>query len=60
MRAEAVLPFDTAGLAGDLAASFNHGLSNGSTFYSRPTTTLKHSILTMMLNMIISHQLATH
>jgi len=34
MRAEVTLPLDPAGLVGAFAASFNHGLSNGSTFYS--------------------------
>jgi len=37
MRAEVTLPLGAVGLTGLLAASFNHGLSNGSTFYLHKT-----------------------
>jgi len=45
MRAEITLPLGPVGLVGDFAASFNHGLSNGSTFYTRYTINWVFSIL---------------
>jgi len=47
MRAEVILPLGTAGLGGDFDASFNHGLSNGSTFYLHMTSS---NIITTMLS----------
>lgn len=45
MRADIALPLVTADFAGALTASFNHGLSNGSTFYNTPTITSVFGIL---------------
>ena len=62
IRAEVTLPFCAVGLAGVLAASFNHGLSNGSTLYLYKTTatiTSELSILTTkILNIKASHNTA--